>query len=37
VVAVLRRWLDVDRPAWKLKGGAYLPPWLFFAAVDLAT
>jgi len=38
VVTVLRRWLDVDRPAWKLKAGwRTLPPWLFFAAVDPAT
>lgn len=37
VVTVLRRWLDVDRPAWKLKTGwRTLPPWLFFAAVDPA-
>jgi integrase len=37
-VAVLRRWLDVDRPAWKLKNGwRTLPPWLFFADVDPAT
>jgi integrase len=38
VVAVLRRWLDVDRPAWKLEAGwRTLPPWLFFADVDPAT
>jgi integrase len=38
VVAVLRRWLDVDRPTWKLEAGwRTLPPWLFFAQVDPAT
>ena len=37
VVAVLRRWLEVDRPAWKLRcGWRILPPWLFFADVDPA-
>jgi integrase len=38
VVAVLRRWVEVDRPAWKLqRGWRTLPPWLFFADVDPAT
>jgi len=38
VVAVLRRWLDVDRVEWKLKAGwRTLPPWLFFSDVDPAT
>jgi integrase len=38
VVTVLRRWVEVDRPAWKLRAGwRTLPPWLFFADVDPAT
>jgi integrase len=37
VVAVLQRWVEVDRPAWKLRRGwRTLPPWLFFADVDPA-
>jgi integrase len=38
VAAEFRRWIEVDRPAWKLKAGwRTLPPWLFFADVDPAT
>jgi integrase len=38
VVAVLRRWLEVDRLEWKLKAGwRTLPPWLFFAHIDPAS
>jgi integrase len=37
VVAVLRRWLEVERLEWKLQAGwRTLPPWLFFANVDPA-